>query len=1539
MKRFYSFFLLLISITIYGLNANAQYLVNFEGETEIKPSYASATVNLSGIDWDMTEALIGNSDPDWKVGLKSARLRGYGGSAMTMLADKSGGIGSITFSYRRYGTDTQVDWKVEYSIDGGATWTQVGASFTAPASDDVQQFSEVVNVAGGARIRIKRATETGNANRRLNVDEILLTNYSGGGNTPPSITNIVRNPAGEINSSTSVGVSANVTDSDGTIALVELRWGKVSGSYTSTIPMSLSSGSTYTTNNNIPAQADGTTVYFVVFAQDNAGGTKLSAQQSYVVRNPAITTLPYAETFENGLGKVYPYSVSGPDKYWQHSTGGYVYMNGFNTGLLEDDWLVLPAFNSDLYENVVLTFDTWKRFGAEDDNNYLKLYYSSNYEGFGNPTTATWTELNFEKPTEEQVWLSSGPIDLNNITGNKVYLALRYHYNPDFYRSWQVDNIQISGVQSNIITQWLFNVDGDLNPTTGTGTASLIGGVTEVAQADALRITGFPAQSTASATAGLKLMLSTVGFQNISLSFDHRSSGTMSRWAEVQYTTNGGTTWQTAANNNGGLSPHDTYYNFTFDLGTITAAANNPLFGLRIVSVFSPNAFDDGLGNNFAANTAYHRARVSGGEVYSGDGNWRFQNVTITGDVISGNVPVKLMFTDINNGANPTVNTPFSATIQAVDANNLAANVLGNTTVTVAVANGTGALTGTLTGVITAGTNTLVLNNLKYNTAQNGVQLSATATAGMTLQPATSQVFNVLAVATNLAFVGFPNYGQVGLPLRSFTVEARRPDQTVDVNYSGSITLTKLTGTGAISGTLVKQAVAGVATFADISFAATGSYTLQATAPALTSTNSQAVLVMNPPQITGTLLPKYIVGNNPTNHRVPYAFRAAITNLIPNATYKFINQIVSSSDAPTVSGAGNIIFVSTSGSFYRSSSPSFTTPENHGEFTTDANGNYTGWFISEPTGNARFTPGNYVFMRLRINDGQGSTTAQNHLTTADSTLAIGMAATADNLSGSGVYGKLFSQAKNFAVLYDNVSGTGRPLAATFIEDDGSTGTTSYPPFYQNFVDAQAMSWGTIIPNTLPNGVRRVEVRQLSNGAVIPSETTISANGMWPYGNNTVNPAVGPEALLLTKSPDFIANNTNITPGSQVQFTDLTPGQPTAWAWTFQGGTPATSTAQNPSVTYNTAGEFDVTLTVTTPFGTHTVTKTEFITVTSMPTANFTASPLTPAVGTSVTFTNTSTGQINTYLWTFEGGSPATFNGQTPPAIVYNTAGSFDVVLTVTNDLGSNTKTKTDYITAGFPPVANFAANGNTVIEVGSTINFTDQSTGSIDNWSWTFEGGFPTNSSLQNPSNIFYNSAGNFDVSLTVSNDFGSNTKNMSDYIHAGFAPVADFTSTFIGFVDRLEFHFTDASTNGPSSWNWVFTGGNPSSATTQNPIINYTADGTYNVSLTATNQFGSGSVIKTGYVIVNLTDIRESQMVLGFTLAPNPAKGKVHISEIKPGTILRIRDLTGRILFTREMESESYTLETGTFTKGLLLIEASHPDFKKPMITKLINQ
>ncbi|MDD3533015.1 MAG: endonuclease [Candidatus Cloacimonetes bacterium] len=175
---------LLLSGEVTQPSSEDGYFIDFENES--KGSYASGNVNLNGLNWNMTEALIGTLANDFKNGDKSARLRGYGSSAMTMLEDKSTGLGTLSFYYRRYGSDNQVAWKVERSIDQAQSWQQIGADFTAPASDIVQIFSEQVNLNGNVRIRIRSASDAGSSDARLNIDDILLTDFSG--QTPAQIS-------------------------------------------------------------------------------------------------------------------------------------------------------------------------------------------------------------------------------------------------------------------------------------------------------------------------------------------------------------------------------------------------------------------------------------------------------------------------------------------------------------------------------------------------------------------------------------------------------------------------------------------------------------------------------------------------------------------------------------------------------------------------------------------------------------------------------------------------------------------------------------------------------------------------------------------------------------------------------------------------------------------------------------------------------------------------------------------------------------------------------------------------------------------------------------------------------------------------------------------------------------------------------------------------------------------------------------------------------------------------------------------------------
>lgn len=270
------------------------------------------------------------------------------------------------------------------------------------------------------------------------------------------------------------------------------------------------------------------------------------------------------------------------------------------------------------------------------------------------------------------------------------------------------------------------------------------------------------------------------------------------------------------------------------------------------------------------------------------------------------------------------------------------------------------------------------------------------------------------------------------------------------------------------------------------------------------------------PEITSVILPRYMQGAVPNNFRVPFAFYATLGNLLPNSTYRYYNKIIVGSDTPTYNGAGNIIFVNADGTFTRTSSPSLGTPGAYGQFTTDANGSFSGWFITEPTGNAtRFKPGTDLFMRIILNDGNNGNVETTWLTTEESTRIIGFntLTNAADSTGTAIRGISDFTAGNFVFLYDNAAGTGRPVYGTHIEDSNIDfeGAGTYAPFYVTDVAGMNGRWGGIIPNNNPNGIMRIEERSRTNGNIVNNHT--SNNGVW--GNvDTRNPSGGVDNVLV-----------------------------------------------------------------------------------------------------------------------------------------------------------------------------------------------------------------------------------------------------------------------------------------------------------------------------------------------------------------------------------------------------------------------------------------
>ena len=204
--------------------------------------------------------------------------------------------------------------------------------------------------------------------------------------------------------------------------------------------------------------------------------------------------------------------------------------------------------------------------------------------------------------------------------------------------------------------------------------------------------------------------------------------------------------------------------------------------------------------------------------------------------------PTKYVITAITPSS-PGATYPFAVKVQAQDAFGFAANVTSNSTFALTTNGNAGTIGGTVTGTILSGTNSIVVNGLTLSNAGTGVTVTATRTAGLTLTPGTSSPFTVLAKATKLVFVGVPSTGSVSANLSPFTVEARRPDNTIDTFYTGNITIAKASGSGTLSGTSTSAAVAGIATFSDAQFNAADTYTLTTTASGLTADTSGNIVV------------------------------------------------------------------------------------------------------------------------------------------------------------------------------------------------------------------------------------------------------------------------------------------------------------------------------------------------------------------------------------------------------------------------------------------------------------------------------------------------------------------------------------------------------------------------------------------------------------------------------------------------------------------------------------------------------------------------
>ena len=393
----------------------------------------------------------------------------------------------------------------------------------------------------------------------------------------------------------------------------------------------------------------------------------------------------------------------------------------------------------------------------------------------------------------------------------------------------------------------------------------------------------------------------------------------------------------------------------------------------------------------------------------------------------------------------------------------------------------------------------------------------------------------------------------------------------------------------------------------------------------------------------------------------------------------------------------------------------------------------------------------------------------------------------------------------------------------------------------------------------------------------------------------------------------------------VDFTDASVGNITGWSWDFGDG--GSSTSQNPSHSYTSAGTYTVSLSITGPGGSDGLIRTDYVVVDGgVPVASFVGSPTAGLAPLPVSFTDTSSGAITMWGWDFgDGGTSALQH----PSYTYTTPGTYTVALTVSGPGGADTATLTDYITVDWPaPTADFSGTPTAGIAP-LLVDFTDASTGNVTGWGWDFgDGG---TSALQHPS-YTYTTPGTYTVALTVSGPGGADTATLTDYITVDWpAPTADFSGTPTAGIAPLLVDFTDASTGNVTGWSWDF--GDGGASTAQHPSYTYLAPGTYTVALTVTGPGGVDTATLTDYITV---DHPAPEADFTGTPVSGTAPLAVDFTDASTGTITGwLWDFGDSSTSSETNPSHTY-LDPGTYTVSLTITGPGGVDtvFKADYIT-----
>jgi gliding motility-associated-like protein len=342
------------------------------------------------------------------------------------------------------------------------------------------------------------------------------------------------------------------------------------------------------------------------------------------------------------------------------------------------------------------------------------------------------------------------------------------------------------------------------------------------------------------------------------------------------------------------------------------------------------------------------------------------------------------------------------------------------------------------------------------------------------------------------------------------------------------------------------------------------------------------------------------------------------------------------------------------------------------------------------------------------------------------------------------------------------------LAQFFDSTTIADGSQSQFSYLWNFGDASSGSLNnSILQNPTHNynttGPFTVNLQVTSKDGCV-SDTMKTLSTVYPQ----------PKAAFTLKTENCLNDTTYLTDQSNGQGSTITN-----WYWNFGDG--QSSTLQNPSHVYASAGAYTITLYIQTDKGCLSDTAKQQVTINLLPTASFATSS--PACETKdVTFSNASAanaGVLTAWNWNLGDGTVFTAANDNTFTHAYSSAGNYTVTLSVESDKGCKSPVLSKDIIANPQPQPGFISPD--VCLTDAFAQFTDTSkiaSGSIASWSWNFGdpgSGVLNTSTLQNPKHK-YNAVGVYTITFTITSNNGCVATITKPFTVNGAVPKANFT-------------------------------------------------------------------------------------------------------------------------------------------------------------------